>query len=36
MPSQRVSREDFEAAWASPNEGAKNFIAVRLKQNEKA
>lgn len=30
-PNQKVTRKIFEAAWAYPNEGAKELIAMRLK-----
>ncbi len=29
LPNQKVSHADFEAAWASPNDDAKEMIAIR-------
>ena len=31
LKNRVVSQKDFEAAWAYPNEKAKNYLAVRLK-----
>ena len=36
VENRQVTYNDFEAAWADPNEEAKNFIAIKLKDTNHA